>query len=84
MAKQIDVYTTSYCPYCVRAKELLKLRKIEFKEIMITDEDDQAWEDLYQRSKMQTVPQIYVDGKILGGYSDLAEQDQVDQLQSLR
>ena len=81
---KITVYTTTYCPYCVRAKDLLKRRGISFEEIQISDDDDAAWDELYQRSKMQTVPQIYVDGQILGGYNELAARDQQDQLASLR
>lgn len=81
---QITVYTTTYCPYCVRAKSLLQTRGIPYEEITLSDDDDAAWDELYKRSKMQTVPQIYVDGKILGGYTELAAQDQKDQLASLK
>ena len=73
------------CPYCVRAKELLKSRGIEFKEILVGMDDDAAWEELAKKSNgMQTVPQIYRDGKILGGYSDLADLDAKDGLNSLK
>jgi glutaredoxin 3 len=83
MAK-ITVYTTTYCPYCVRAKDLLRSRGVAYEEVLLTDDDDKAWDDLYARSKMQTVPQIFVDGKILGGFTDLAAQDQKDALASLK
>lgn len=83
MAK-VTVYTTTYCPYCVRAKELLKRRGVAYEEIQLSEEDDQAWDDLAKRSKMQTVPQIFVDEKILGGFTELAAQDQKDELKSLR
>jgi glutaredoxin 3 len=83
MAK-VTVYTTTYCPYCVRAKGLLKQRGIEFEEVQLSEDDDKAWDDLYQRSKMQTVPQIFVEGKIIGGYTELAALDQKDQLASLK
>ena len=83
MAK-VTVYTTDYCPYCVRAKGLLQQRGIAYEEIHLSEEDDKAWDDLYERSKMQTVPQIFVDGKIIGGYTELAALDQKDQLASLK
>ena len=83
MAK-VTVYTTTYCPFCVRAKDLLKQRGVAFEEIRISDDDDQAWDDLYVRSKMKTVPQIFVDEKILGGFTELAEQDKKDQLIGLK
>lgn len=84
MAQKITVYTTTYCPYCVRAKALLTQRGIAYEEIHLSEEDDKAWDDLYQRSKMQTVPQIFADGKILGGFTELAALDQKDQLVSLK
>jgi glutaredoxin 3 len=83
MAK-VTVYTTSHCPYCVRAKSLLQSRGIPYEEIQLSEEDDKAWDDLYVRSKMQTVPQIFADEKILGGYTELAALDQKDQLASLK
>ena len=81
---KVTVYTTTYCPYCVRAKDLLKRRGIPFEEIQLSEDDDKSWDDLYQRSKMQTVPQIFVDEKILGGYTELAAQDQKDALAGLK
>jgi glutaredoxin 3 len=82
--KKITIYTTDYCPFCVRAKKLLGDRGIPYEEVHLSDDDDQAWDDLYERSKMKTVPQIFVDGKILGGYTELAAVDSRDQLASLK
>jgi glutaredoxin 3 len=84
MAQKITVYTTTYCPYCVRAKALLTQRGIAYEEVQLSEEDDKAWDDLYKRSKMQTVPQIFAGDKILGGYTELAALDQQDQLVSLK
>lgn len=83
MAK-VTVYTTTYCPYCVRAKSLLQSRGIPFEEVQLSEDDDKAWDDLYVRSKMKTVPQIFADNKILGGYTELAALDQKDQLAFLK
>ncbi|HLE00968.1 MAG TPA: glutaredoxin 3 [Bdellovibrionota bacterium] len=84
MTLKIEVYTTKTCPYCVRAKALLKSRGVAFQEIMIDPNDDGQWDALERRSGMQTVPQIFVDGKILGGYTDLAALDDRDRLESLK
>lgn len=81
---KIDVYTMDHCPYCERAKALLKERGIPFSEHRVPLEDDAAWDELYQRSKMRTLPQVYVDGKIVGGYSDLAALDAKNQLSHLK
>ncbi len=82
--KKVIVYTTDYCPYCTRAKELLKRRGVDFEEVRISMDDDVKWDELQRRSGMQTVPQIFFDGKILGGYTDLSELDGKDQLASLK
>jgi glutaredoxin-related protein len=51
---------------------------------MIDDWSDDAWDQLVKTSGMKTVPQIYVDGQLIGGYTQLAEVDTRDQLASLK
>lgn len=84
MSKKVIIYTMKVCPYCVKAKALLQERGIAFEEIFLAEEDDNAWEVLYQKSPMRTVPQIFVNDQLLGGYTDLAALDQKDQLASLK
>lgn len=69
MAK-IEMYTTSWCPYCNRAKALLKRKGQEWTEINV-EEVDGAREEMEQRSGRMTVPQIFIDGKHVGGSDDL-------------
>lgn len=84
MAKSIVVYTAPACPFCVQAKALLGRRGLAFEEKMISYEDEEAWAELDKKSGgMKTVPQIYVDGQIVGGYQELLELDHRDQLKSL-
>ena len=73
---KIDLYTMDHCPFCERAKALLKQRGIVFKEHRVPLDDDAQWDSLYQRSKMRTMPQVFADDKIIGGYSDLAALDE--------
>lgn len=85
MAKKIVMYSMTTCPHCVRAKELLKARGVDCEEILIGMDDDAAWAMLYKKSGgMKTVPQIYCDEKIIGGYPELAALDKADRLESLR
>jgi GrxC family glutaredoxin len=84
MAKKVTVYTMDYCPYCERAKALLKTRGIAYQEVRVAEDDEQTWKDLYERSGMRTMPQIYADDELVGGYTDLAEKDSQDQLASLK
>ena len=80
----VTIYTTEYCPYCTRAKELLKRRGIAFEEVRFERDDDEKREALYQRSHMKTVPQIFNGDKLVGGYTELAALDAKDQLSSLK
>ncbi len=75
MAKVI-VYTTEYCPYCVRAKNLLRHKGVAFEEIDVSD-DDALREQVVTESGRRTVPQIFIDGKPIGGFDELnaLEQD---------
>ncbi|MEK6578611.1 MAG: glutaredoxin domain-containing protein [Bdellovibrionota bacterium] len=84
MPKVIKVYTTNYCPYCMRAKALLKQRGITFTEIEFDIRDDAKWEELYKLSKLKTVPQIFADETLIGGFAELERLDAKDQLASLK
>lgn len=84
MAGKVTVYTSEQCPYCDRAKRLLKERGVAFDEVRIGWDDDQAWVELEARSGLKTVPQIFVDGKVLGGFTELSARDAQDGLASLR
>lgn len=81
--EQVVVYTMKNCPYCVRAKQLLTQRGVPYTEVLVPEEDDAKWEELYQRSGMRTMPQIFNGTQLIGGYTDLAALDQKDQLKSL-
>ncbi|MEN9722826.1 MAG: hypothetical protein RJB38_812 [Pseudomonadota bacterium] len=84
MAKSVVVYTMNYCPYCERAKALLQRKGIAFQEVRLSEDDDAAWDALEKRSGMKTMPQIFADDHLIGGYTELAAQDARDGLESLR
>jgi glutaredoxin 3 len=68
---KVQVYTTNYCPYCFRAKALLQHKGVAFEEIDVTD--DQALRDKMVKlaGGRRTVPEIFINGKIIGGYDEL-------------
>lgn len=71
MAAEVLVYTAAYCSYCRAAKKLLQDKGVAFREIDVT-EDAQERRRLVERSGgRETVPQIFVDGRPIGGYDDL-------------
>jgi glutaredoxin 3 len=80
----ITIYTAESCPYCERAKRLLKERGISYQEKKIDWDDDAQWDALYEKSKMKTVPQIFNGDTLIGGFTELSQLDQKDQLTSLR
>ena len=68
---RIEIYTKEWCPYCLKAKALLRAKDIAYDEIDVTaDEPRQA--EMVERSGMRSVPQIFLDGDKVGGYDDLA------------
>ena len=71
---RVQVYTTATCPFCVRAKRLLAARGVPFDEIDV-GEDAALRADLIRRTGRRTVPQIFIDGRAIGGFEELAELD---------
>ena len=70
----VRIYVTSWCPYCVAAKRLLKERRIPYVEIDVGgDMPKRAW--LVEATGRRTVPQIFIHGESIGGYDDLAALD---------
>ena len=70
MAK-VEVYTTSYCPFCTRAKALLKQKGVAFDEIDVTDDDELRAKMVEMAGGRRTVPEIFINGRIVGGYDEL-------------
>lgn len=67
----VEIYTTDYCPYCVRAKKLLTEKGVAFTEYDVASGRDA----MIQRAGRTTVPQIFIDGFHVGGCDDLHELD---------
>ena len=78
--KPVVVYTAPSCPYCVQAKALLKRREVPFEEVHIGWDDTEAWKAAEKRSGMKTMPQIFIDGVCVGGYTELAALDKSGEL----
>jgi len=80
---QIKMYTKEYCSFCYAAKRLLTKRGISYEEIPLTGEAslEQEMRDL---TGGDTVPQILINGKAIGGYMELVELDMDGELESSR
>ena len=68
--KTVKIYTTPYCPYCVRAKRLLEGKGVPYEEVDVAN-DDQARIELAERTGRRTVPQIFIGADHVGGSDDL-------------
>ncbi len=79
---KVVVYSTRVCPYCERAKSLLNRKGVKFKEFKI-DQDMSLMQEMVERSKRRTVPQIFIDDYHVGGYDDMAELDSTGKLDQL-
>jgi glutaredoxin 3 len=80
---RVVVYVTTYCPYCDRAKNLLKKKGIAYQSVDVTGDDaKRAW--LVQASGgRRTVPQIFIDGKPVGGSDELHALDRAGELDKM-
>lgn len=79
----VKMYTTAVCPYCVRAKQLLKSRGVEQIEEIRIDVDPQAREHMMEITGRRTVPQIFIGDAHVGGSDDIHELDRRGRLDPL-
>ncbi len=82
MSAKITIYSSARCPYCVRAKELLERKGVDFTEIRI-DLDDQQRDIMIEKSRRYTVPQIFINDLHVGGCDDLFALDSSGKLDRL-
>jgi len=79
---RIQIYSKKNCPFCVRAKALLDRKGFPYEEIDAEGQDElRFW--LAETSGQKTVPQIFVDGRPLGGFSDIDALDKQGKLDPL-
>jgi glutaredoxin 3 len=82
MAADVTIYVTEYCGFCARAKRLLHQKGIRFTEINVEGRDDlRAW--LREATGQRTVPQVFINGVSVGGFTDIAGLDDAGELDPL-
>ena len=79
---EVVVYTTRWCPYCIRAKSLLSRKGISFNEIPV-DGDRALREDMARRAGRTSVPQIWIGEQHIGGCDELYALERSGRLDSL-
>ncbi len=81
--KNVTVYTMNYCPYCTAAKKLLQQKGIAFEEVFVAEDDEATWKMLEKKTGYKTMPQIFIDSKFVGGFSELTRIDESGELDAL-
>ena len=82
MAANVTVYTTDPCSFCIRVKQLLNARGIEYDEINLAKDPDGRAE-LLQKTGMMSFPQVLVNDQLIGGFQETIRADQSGQLAQL-
>ena len=77
---RVEIYTKFGCPYCSRAKHLLDSKGVEYDEFELNTTPGKRDEMLSRANGRTTVPQIFIDGRHVGGSDDLAELERNGQL----
>lgn len=78
----VKIYTKDPCPYCVRAIQFLNNREIPFQEIDLTGNQSEI-DRMKKETGWMTMPIIIIKGKVIGGYTDLVELENTNQLDTL-
>jgi glutaredoxin 3 len=80
---KVEVYTASYCPYCIRAKSLLKRKGVAFDEIDVSGDPALREKMIELSGGRRTVPEIFINGRIVGGYDELRALEAAGRLDKL-
>ena len=78
----VEIYTRAFCGYCAAALKLLKNKQVEYQEYDATMSPDLRRE-MTERSGRETFPQIFIDGRHIGGYDDINALDREQKLDEL-
>lgn len=77
---RIEIYTTPTCPFCIAAKRLLSQKNVTFEETDVSKNPDLRQAMIQRANGRRTVPQIFIDGKHVGGSDELRALDQAGKL----
>ncbi len=80
---RIEIYTTRFCPYCIMAKKLLNRKGVEYEEYAVDRQPELRKEMVTRAGGRTTVPQIFINGRHIGGCDDLTELDMDGELDPL-
>ncbi len=79
---KVKIYSKTTCPACVMAKDLLDKKGVKYEEIILDNKPTEI-QELMNKTGMRTVPQIFINGDLIGGCSDLMDLDRQKKLDPL-
>ncbi|MBA6413902.1 glutaredoxin 3 [Parahaliea sp. F7430] len=82
MTAKVTLYTTAYCPFCVRAKHLLDSKQVSYTEFAV-DRDPELRQEMMRLSQRRTVPQIWIGETHVGGCDELFALERAGQLDEM-
>ena len=80
---KIEIYTTMFCPFCIRAKQLLNAKQVSYEETDVTARLSLRQAMSERAGGRTSVPQIFIDGQHIGGCDDLLALDRAGQLDQM-
>lgn len=80
---RVEIYTWQYCSYCLAAKRLLRQKGMDFIEYPIDHDEDARAKMAARANERRTLPQIFINNRHIGGYSELAYLEQSGRLNAL-
>ena len=80
---QVEIYTWKFCPFCIRAKDLLNKKGVQFTEYSIDGDNDARTKMAERAGGLKTVPQIFINGNSIGGCDKLYELERNNELNEL-
>jgi glutaredoxin 3 len=80
---KVEIYTTVFCPYCERAKALLARKSVAFEEVDAPHGSAARHSAIERSGGRTTVPQIFIDGRAIGGSDELAALERAGKLDAL-
>jgi glutaredoxin 3 len=79
---KVQIYTSNYCPYCIRAKQLLDSKGVAYDEVNLDKNPEHKLETM-QKLKWRTVPIILIGDELIGGYDQLVSLERTNKLDEL-
>jgi len=79
---EVTLYTTKFCPYCIRALRMLSKKGVPYKNIDV-NKNQELYKKIKKETGSNTVPQIFIGEKFIGGYDEMNQLDKEEKLDSI-